>query len=244
MLIIKCLELELKQVFEESCLFTNEDEIILFFYVDDIVMTYRVDKEEEIEVYVLRFKKMFEIRDMSALTYFLGMRIIQDNETGTIHLIQDAYMDKLIKKYEVDDELKKSETSLNLEELKSYEGEIDSARMHLYRKKMRSICYSAIMTRSDIAKSAFRLVEFLTNSGSQHMRAADHCLRYLYAIKYLSIKFSVSREEEMMTIAEKNNFIYINKQVFEIIADVSFVNYSDRKSDEGYIFKLFDEMID
>jgi hypothetical protein len=116
--------------------------------------------------------------------------------------------------------------------------------MHLYRKKMRSICYSAIMTRSDIAKSAFRLVDFLINSSSQHMRIANHCLRYLYAIKYLSIKFSVSREEEMITITKKNNFTYINKQMFEIIADVSFANYSDRKSDEDYIFKLFDEMID
>jgi hypothetical protein len=244
MLIIKCLELELKQVSEESCLFTNEDEIILFFYVNDIVMTYRADKKEEIEVYVLRFKKMFEIRDMSALIYFLEVRIIQDNEIDTIHLIQDAYMNKLIKKYEVDDELKKSKTSLNLEELRSYENEIDSARMHLYRKKMRSICYSAIMTRSDIAKSTFRLVEFLINSSSQHMRVANHCLRYLYAIKYLSIKYSVSRKEEMMTIIEKNNFIYINKQMFEITTDASFANYSDRKSDEDYIFKLFDKMID
>jgi hypothetical protein len=99
-------------------------------------------------------------------------------------------------------------------------------------------------------KSTFKLVEFLINSSSQHMRVANHCLRYLYAIKYLRIKFSVLRKEEMMIIAEKNNFIaeknnfiYINKQMFEIIADVSFVNYLNRKSDEDYIFKLFDEMI-
>jgi hypothetical protein len=76
------------------------------------------------------------------------------------------------------------------------------------------------------------------------MRVANHCLRYLYAIKYLDIKCSVSRKEEMMIIIEKNNFIYINEQMFKIIVNVSFANYSNRKSDEDYIFKLFDEMID
>jgi hypothetical protein len=244
MLTIKCLELGLKQVPGEPCLFTNEDGIILFFYVDDIVMAYRADKEEEIEAYVLRFKEMFEIRDMGALTYFLGVRIIQDNEKGTVHLVQDAYMDKLAKEYEVGDELKKPETPLSLEELGPYEGEIDSARMHLYRKKVGSICYPAIMTRPDIAKSASRLAEFLTNPGPQHMRAADHCLRYLYATKYLSIKFSASGGGEMMAIAEKDNFTYTNKQVFEATADASFANYPDRKSGEGYTFKLFGGMID
>jgi hypothetical protein len=108
---------------------------------------------------------------------------------------------------------------------------------------MRSICYSIIMTRSDIAKLTFRVVEFLINSSSQHMRVAKHCLRYLYAIKYLSIKYLVSREEEIMTIVKKNNFIYINKQMFEITTNVSFTNYSDRKSDEDYIFRLFDKII-
>jgi hypothetical protein len=121
---------------------------------------------------------MFEIRDMNDLIYFLEVRIIQDNKIDTIHLIQDAYINKLIKKYEIENELKESKTSLNLKELRSYESEINSTRMHFNKKKMKSICYLEKTTRSDITKSAFKLVEFLIYSSSQHMRVANHCLRY------------------------------------------------------------------
>ena len=75
MLIGKCIELWLKQVPGEPCLLYTEG-IILFFYVDDIVMAYRSEKEAKVEEYMQRFMKMIEIRDMGPLTYFLGVRVI------------------------------------------------------------------------------------------------------------------------------------------------------------------------
>ena len=77
MLIGKCIELGLKQVTGEPCLFYTEG-IILFFYVDDIVMAYRPEKEAEVEEYVQRFMKMIEIRDIGPLTYFVGVRVIHN----------------------------------------------------------------------------------------------------------------------------------------------------------------------
>ena len=247
MLIGKCIELGLNQVSGEPCLFYTNG-IILFFYVNDIVMVYRLEKKVEVEEYVQRFMKMIEIRDMRSLIYFLGVRVIHDIKAKTVHLIQNIYMDKLVKEYNINETSQtSSQTLIFNEELASFDDEVDSARMHLYRKKVESICYSAIMTRSDIAKSASKLAEYLINSGPIHMRAADHCLRYLYGTKYLGIQYSAKGEDEITAMANHEQIStnkQANKQVFEATADASYANNSDRKSSEGYTFKLFGGMID
>ena len=99
------------------------------------------------------------------------------------------------------------------------------------------------MTRPDIAKLASKLAEYLTNPGPSHMRAADHCLHYLYRTKYLGIQYSAKGGGEITTMANHGP-VPANKQVFEATADASFTNNPDRKSSEGYIFKLFGGMID
>jgi hypothetical protein len=62
-LIIKCLELRLKLISEESCLFIS-DELIMFFYVNDIVFAYRTNRKRIVETYIDRLKSIFEMRDM------------------------------------------------------------------------------------------------------------------------------------------------------------------------------------
>ena len=49
---MKCTEMGLHQIPGEPCLFTNQNGVILFFYVDDIVIAYRPDQRDEIESYV------------------------------------------------------------------------------------------------------------------------------------------------------------------------------------------------
>ncbi len=118
-----------------------------------------------------------------------------------------------------------------------YDEEIDQQRMHEYRQKVNSICYSATMTRSDIVKTASKLIEILINSEFDHLIAVDHCIKYLQNTKYLRIKYIAFDEDELTITIE-------SKHVFEIIVDVSFANENDRKSAEKYAFKLFEELID
>jgi hypothetical protein len=69
----------------------------------------------------------------------------------------------------------------------------------------------------------------------------DHCIRYLHVIRHLTIKFDVSRSEELII---QINQINSNKHVFETSVDASFANEKERRLDENYIFKLFDDLID
>jgi hypothetical protein len=121
--------------------------------------------------------------------------------------------------------------------LVKYDEEVDQQRMHEYRQKVNSICYSATMLRSDIIKTTSKLIEFLINSESDHLITANHCMKYLQNTKYLKIKY-IAFDEDKLTIATENN------HVFEIIVDVLFANEDDQKSAEKYAFKLFKDLID
>jgi hypothetical protein len=207
----------------------------MFFYVDDIVFAYRVDRQQAAELLISKLKDIFEMRNLGTLKFFLGMRVIQKSEM--IFLVQDAYAEKLVKKYAISIN-KKTFISLSYQSLTSYMKEIDSIRVHIYRQKVKSICYLAIIIRSDIAKVASKLAEFLINLGSYHLMIADHCIRYLHVIRHLTIKFDVSESEKLIIQIDQN------KHVFETSVDASFANEEERRSDENYTFKLFDDLID
>jgi hypothetical protein len=142
--------------------------------------------------------------------------------------VQDTYIDKLAKNYAINTNSKASSIFLSIEGIESFDEDVDQSRMHEYRRKMRSVCYSAVISRSDIVKTVSKLAEHLINSESNHLAAVNHLIRYLYETKHLTIKFDVSKDE---------------KQVFEAIADAAFANEKERKSAEEYTFKLFDDLI-
>ncbi len=170
-------------------------------------------------------------------------------------------MNKLIKNYFINIKYKAT-TFLSYQSLMSYINEINQKKVHVYRQKMKSICYFVIITRSNIIKIAFKLTRHFINFDSKHLKTADHCIKYLHVIKFLIIRYSNSENEklssqisssnkEMSSTSnsklnkktssnKKNN----DKQIFEETVDVFFANDLDRKNAEEYIFKLFDDMID
>ncbi len=240
-MIIKCLELRLKLISEESCLFIADD-VIMFFYVNDIMFAYRTNRKRTAEDLIARLKSIFEMRDMRQMKFFLEIRIIQTFES--IYLVQNIYIDKLVKNYKINTNAKASSIPLSIEDIESFDEDVDSNRMHEYRKKVRSVCYSAVISRSDIVKAASKLTEHLVNPESTHLTAVNHLIRYLYKTKHLTIKFDASKNEELIAnrklVANQAN----EKHVFETTADAAFANEKERKSVKEYTFKLFDDLID
>ena len=196
---MKCIKFELYQIFEKSCFFINNDEIILFFYVDDIVIVYRANRVNQMHIYVKCFKNAFEIRNFEKMKFFLKIRIIRNFDQSTVAIVQNAYMKKLIKKYNIDIVIKTLFSPL-LNDLIKYKNEIDFARLHIYRKTIESICYSVVIIRPDIVKIVFKLSEFLINSDSNYFVTADQCIRYLHATRFLRIQYSTSTLGNQLSI--------------------------------------------
>ncbi len=175
-------------------------------------------------------------------------------------------MTKLIKNYVINIKYKTT-TLLSYQSLMSYTDEMNQKRVHVYRQKVKSICYFVIITRSNIIKIAFELTRHFINFDSKYLKAANHCIKYLHVIKFLIIRYSNSKDEKLNNQISSSNKKKSNKkmsstsnlklnkktssnkenndkQIFEKTVDAFFANDLDRKSAEKYIFKLFDDMID
>ncbi len=263
-LIDKCIEFELNSIFDELSLFSNDNEILMFFYVNDIVFAFIASREKDAKNLLRRLKNIFDMRNLNSLNFFLDVRFLQ--KLDTIWLIQNFYMNKLIKNYVINIEYKAT-TFLLYQSLMSYIDDVNQERIHIYRQKVKSICYFVIITQSNIIKAASELTRHFINFDSKHLKAANHCIKYLHVIKFLIIHYSNTKNEKLNNQISSSNKEKSNKkmsstsnsklnkktssnkknndkQIFERTVDAFFVNDLDRKSAEEYIFKLFDDMID
>jgi hypothetical protein len=236
----------------------------MFFYVDDIVFVFIAYRKKDAENLIRRLKDIFDMRDLDSLNFFFEMQILQ--KLNTVWLIQNFYMNKLIKDYIINIKYKAT-TLLSYQSLMSYIDDVNQERVHIYRQKMKSICYLVIIIRSNIIKTAFELTRHFINFDSKHLKAVNHCIKYLHVIKFLVIRYSNSENEKLSNQISSSNKEKSNKeisstsnsmlnrktssnkenndkQIFKTTINAFFANDLDRKSAEEYIFKLFDDMID
>jgi hypothetical protein len=78
----KCIELGLDPISGEFCLFSDDNGILMFFYVNDIVFAFTASREKDAENLIRRLKDIFDMRNLGSLNFFLGVRILQ--KSGTI----------------------------------------------------------------------------------------------------------------------------------------------------------------
>lgn len=87
-------DLGLEPIPESQCLFTN-GQIIVFFYVDDIVILYHRSHQLEFIQFKQSLLKRYEFKDLGELKWFLGIRIVRDRLAKRLWLCQDSYIEKI-----------------------------------------------------------------------------------------------------------------------------------------------------
>jgi hypothetical protein len=70
---------------------------------------------------------------------------------------------------------------------------------------MKLILYFVIITRSNITKIVFELTCYFINLDSKHLKTANHCIKYLHAIKFLTIRYLNSENEEFNNQISSSN---------------------------------------
>jgi hypothetical protein len=78
-LIDKCIEFELNFIFDEFCLFFDDNEILMFFYVNDIVFAFIASREKDAKNLIRRLKDIFDVKNLNSLNFFLDVRILQNS---------------------------------------------------------------------------------------------------------------------------------------------------------------------
>jgi hypothetical protein len=64
-LIDKCIEFELNFIFNKLCLFSNDNEILMFFYMNDIVFAFKASRKKNAENLIHRLKNIFDMRNLN-----------------------------------------------------------------------------------------------------------------------------------------------------------------------------------
>ena len=220
------LELGLYSVPGVDCLFTN-DWLILFFYVDDFVMLYRVEDEERFKAFEKALLAKYEIRSLGNLSWFLGIRIIRSDDI--LYLCQDSYIEKIAEKYSATAAGPYTKTPLTTDPLVEYEGLTSSSQIYAYQQRIGSLTFAATTTRPDISFATAKLAQYLTNPSPTHIQAANRVLSYLYHTRHLAIAFSKAKE----------NPIFLSS------SDAAFADDSKTcKSSFGYLMQLYGGPVD
>jgi hypothetical protein len=120
---------------------------------------------------------------------------------------------------------------MRMEELLPNSGIATPQEIQLYQRKIGSVTYAAITTRADIARATQKLAEFLTNPSPEHHAAADHLIDYLHGTRYFALEFGGDIRPMEPRFIAASDAAYGDDPV-------------SRVSTEGYVFELFDSLID
>ena len=218
--------LGLTQIPESQCLYTN-GRILLFFYVDDVVILYHRSHQSEFQRLKDGLLSTYAFKDLGALKWFLGIRIIRDRELKKLWLCQDSYIKKMAKTYNLDQGAS-FKTPLSTQEFEPNSGQATPQEVHSYQSRIGSTTYPTTITRPDAAYASNKLAQYLLNPSPLHIAAADRVIRYLDDTRYLAIEYSQSAGLSQVT------------PDFECCTDAAYADdIPSRKSTEGYLFKLF-----
>jgi hypothetical protein len=214
-------KLGFQAVAQEPCIMTKGN-ILIFFYVDDIVMACKPQDRPEVDRIVTQLRQKYQLTGGNDLIWFLGMEVHRDRGKRLIWLSQANYIERIARLAQTAD---LPSTPMTTQELFPFDGIAEMASVRLYQRKIGSLLYAAVTTRPDIAFATSRLARFNQNPGPLHHRAADRALRYLYATRFHALQLG------------GDNFL-------SIASDASFAdNTLDRKSSQGYAIKLFGGLI-
>lgn len=220
----KIVSLGFVRIPHEPCCYLK-DSILIFFYVDDIVLAFRKNQRQKAESHIEELKKHFALTGGTDLKWFLGLEIVRDRSEKLIWLSQSSYLEKIANLADEQLDLVSDQTPMGKDELLPNKGLANASSIKKYQRKIGSILFAAVQTRPDIAFAISRLSRFNMNPSKTHHDAADRVLRYLLRTRTLGLQFG-------------------GGDTFDVATDASFAdNTLDRKSSHAYAMRLFGGLI-
>ncbi|CAB0007771.1 unnamed protein product [Nesidiocoris tenuis] len=217
-----------KRSYHDSCLYskiTPKFKIYCFIYVDDLIIA--SDSLIQMKNFKSKLYQNFDMVNLGNVKSFLGLEVERDRDKGIIKLHQSAYINQLLRKFQMQDCKEIStpiEKNLRLNKAKSDEEKTEEP----YRQLVGCLMYLMIGSRPDIsfALNYFsRYQEYATNEHWTHLKRV---LRYLKATNRLGLTFS------------RNNC----ENLIESYVDADWANdFEDRKSVTGFLVNVFGNIV-
>jgi hypothetical protein len=227
------------------CLFTN-GKLILFYYVDDIVVLFRQEHQEDCQQFEQDFKARYETRSLGQLSWFLGIRIIRDHVKGKVWMLQDSYITKVCHDHDILKGSRHPKVPLRESHLSASTDEPSAERTRLYQILVGCLGFISYFTRPDVAKAHSILARHLNNPGHKHLTAVISVWQYLYDFRFWAIGATTAPSENANYITQlSNNNDTVQEPLFFGASDAAFADDPDTaRSSFAYVFKLYGMVID
>lgn len=208
----------------DNCLyfkrFDDGNWCIILIYVDDILIT--ATDENIVNQVQKDISSTFEIKSLGEIKNYLGIEV--ERRDGTYYIKQEKYIKKIAEEFGLND-AKISKIPID----PGYEREQQNNVSYLqsnkkYQKIIGSLLYVAINTRPDIAACVSILAQKTSKPTEYDWNEAKRVIRYLKGTANLQLQLeSKDAQNEIIGHADAN---WAESRI-------------DRKSNSGYIFKLF-----
>jgi hypothetical protein len=188
---------------EDNCVyakFKNGKFIFLILYVDDILLA-------SSDVRLLQETKQFlsskfDMKDLGEASYVLGIEIHRDRRNGVLGLSQKAYLEKVLKKYNMHASRATPAPIVKGDKFGLYQCprnqyEIDQMKMVPYASAVGSLQYAQVCTRPDLAFVMGVLGRYQSNPGKEHWMMAKKAFRHLQGTKNLMLTYRRSDSLEI-----------------------------------------------
>ncbi|QRW24119.1 Gag-Pol polyprotein/retrotransposon [Rhizoctonia solani] len=146
--------------------------------------------------------KVFELVNLGEPKMFVGVSIHQDCNAGTLKILQEQYIEEVLKRINMNN-CKPSNTPMaespNLPKLNSL-----TVNQALYQRGISLLMYAMVQTQPNIAYATSLLAQHSANPGHKHWNAFKRTLRYLKGTKDLSIVYKKSKGLELTGYVDAN----------------------------------------
>ncbi|GJX08674.1 retrotransposon protein, putative, ty1-copia subclass [Tanacetum coccineum] len=218
------------QNLDEPCVYqkaSGSNVTFLILYVDDIIiMGNHIPSLQSVKDYL---GKCFCRRYLGEAAFILGIKIYRDRSKRLIGLCQNAYMDKILKRYKMDNSKRghipmQERLDLNKSQGAQTPNEVNRMKNVPYASAVGSIMYAVRCTRPDVAFAQNMTSRFQQNPGEPHWTAVKNILKYLRNTKDMFLVYGGNPSTELRV---------------ECYCDAGFeTDRDDTKSQTGYVFVL------
>ena len=183
------------------------------------------NSDEEIKRRKAEIGSVWDVKDVGENEYFLGMRVQQDLELGTVRLTQRPYWEHVLNRFNLGNVTTRNTplpAGIILDNNMSLK--TDSERKEMankpYRSVLGSVMWGQLATRPDLSFAVSLLARFQANPGFEHWVALLHVIGYIR--NTLDFGLTYSRDFDLSPIA---------------YADADYGGCRDtRRSTSGYVF--------
>ena len=142
---------------------TNGEKFYMGVYVDDIILAGR--SQSEMKQIKADLSRKFNSKDLGKLSYFLEVKIEQDEENGSVWIGQCAYTESLFGMKDSNPVSTPVDVGLKLTNATEEEDSVDQP---LYQSAIVSLMYLSVSTRPDISYAVSSLARFSSKPTRQH----------------------------------------------------------------------------